>query len=53
MKSFSISATLLLLVSLAAGQEQKSKVSVINHFVRCGVLIQPESADYGPGRPHS
>jgi imidazolonepropionase-like amidohydrolase len=33
----------LILVSLAAGQEQNLKVPIVNRYVRCGALVQPET----------
>ena len=33
----------LILVSLAAGQEQNLKVPIVDRYVRCGALVQPET----------
>jgi hypothetical protein len=33
----------LTVVSLAAAQEQNQKVPIVNRYVRCGALIQPET----------
>jgi imidazolonepropionase-like amidohydrolase len=33
----------LILVSLASGQEQNLKVPIVNRYVRCGALVQPET----------
>jgi len=43
MRRVSILTTVLALALLAAGQEQKTKAPLVDHYVRCGVLIQPET----------
>jgi imidazolonepropionase-like amidohydrolase len=43
MKRYSAIVVILALAALAAGQDQKSKVPPVIHYVRCGELIQPES----------
>jgi len=43
MKSFTIFAAMLVTASLAAGQEQNAKAPAATRYVRCGVLVQPES----------
>src|SRR6478672_10967652 len=43
MKKFTAFAASLILVSAAAGQEQNLKAPVVNRYIRCGALVQPES----------
>ncbi len=43
MRGFSILTAVLALAMLAAGQEQHVKAPMADHYVRCGVLIQPET----------
>ncbi|MGZ4874776.1 MAG: hypothetical protein ACXV5R_06350, partial [Candidatus Angelobacter sp.] len=43
MKKFTAFAASLFLVSLAIGQEHNQKVPIVNRYVRCGALVQPES----------
>jgi imidazolonepropionase-like amidohydrolase len=43
MRCFSILTAILALALLAAGQEQHAKAPMVDHYVRCGVLIQPET----------
>ncbi len=43
MKRYSVVIAIVALAGLATGQEQKSKVPMANHYVRCGTLVQTES----------
>jgi len=43
MKTFSVVAVILVMFSLAEGQEQGAKANAPVHYVRCGSLLQPES----------
>src|SRR5882724_10979506 len=43
MRRFWIFTTVLALSLLATGQEQHAKAPQVDHYVRCGVLIQPET----------
>jgi imidazolonepropionase-like amidohydrolase len=42
-KTFSMMAVILVMFSLAEGQEQGAKANAPVHYVRCGALLQPES----------
>jgi imidazolonepropionase-like amidohydrolase len=43
MKKFAVFTVSLFLASLAVGQEQNQKAPIVNSYVRCGALVQPES----------
>jgi imidazolonepropionase-like amidohydrolase len=43
MRKIAIFTASLLMVSLAAGQEQNQKAPIVTRYVRCGTLVQPES----------
>ena len=43
MKKLMAFTAILFLVSLAVGQEHNQKVPIVNAYVRCGTLVQPES----------
>ena len=43
MRRFSILTAILTLAVFATGQEQHAKAPAVDHYVRCGTLIQPET----------
>jgi imidazolonepropionase-like amidohydrolase len=43
MRRFSVLTAVLALALLATGQEQKAKAPMVDHYVRCGALILPET----------
>ncbi len=43
MRGFSILTAVVVLAGLATGQEQQVKAPAVDHYVRCGTLVQPET----------